>query len=85
MSSLNLPRRGNTWPVLRLLGHPLLHLVRLVRRGGQLDEPLHGLGQADLALLRDLRRPLRRTQVLSPFVRFALPIAGRNTTCFRLR
>src|SRR5262245_11856214 len=38
--SLLLPRRRGHLRVLRPLGPPLLHLVRFVRRGGELDEPV---------------------------------------------
>jgi hypothetical protein len=40
-----------------------LGLVRLVRRGAQLDQPIKGLGKADLALRRDRLLPLFHCRV----------------------
>src|SRR5262245_15165083 len=51
--SFLLPRRWGNIRVLRPLGPPLLHLVRLVRRRVQLDQPVEGFGQAPL-----VHRPL---------------------------
>src|SRR5262245_8387622 len=48
--SLLLPRRrGDRRRVLRPLGLPLLHLVRLVRRRVELDQAVEGLGDARVA------------------------------------
>src|SRR5688572_23946639 len=50
---LLLPRRGGEVRVLRPLGPPLLRLLRPVRRGVQLDQPVEGLGDAPVGLRRD--------------------------------
>ena len=42
-----LPRRLGGRRILRALGLPLLHLVRFVRRGVEIDKPVEGLGVPD--------------------------------------
>ena len=48
-----LPRRRGGRRILRPLGLPLLDVVRLVRGGGEIDQAVDGIGEADLALLRN--------------------------------
>src|SRR5262249_42934375 len=56
--SFLLPRRWGNFRVLRPLGPPLLHLVRLVRRRVQLDQPVEGFGQPPLVPRLDRPLPL---------------------------